>query len=73
MHGRTLTGTEFEILGMLLSGFRVQEIARRRDRSVSTIRWHLRHIHAETDTHSLSDLLIWAPAHEKCCLRCDLP
>lgn len=72
-HGRTLTGTEFEILGMLLSGIRVQEIARRRDRSVSTIRWHVRRIHTKTDTHSLSDLLMWGLAHASCCLRCDLP
>lgn len=68
VHTETLTPTELEVLELLLSGVRVQDVALRRARRVSTIRWHVRQLHTKTETHSLSELVLWGVHHSSCCL-----
>lgn len=73
VHTDTLTPAELEVLDMLLGSVRVQEIALRRARKVSTIRWHVRQLHTKTETHSIAELVLWGVDHSGCCLLVEPP
>ena len=67
VHAR-LTSAQRAVLRCLLDHMTVKELARELSVAVSTARWHIRRIHAATDTHTLSDLVFWAVEHRDCCI-----
>lgn len=66
-----LTYSEAQVLRLLVAGRSVSDIAAVRDNTVLTIRTHIRNIHSKTDTHSLSQILLWTLMHGDCCLGRD--
>lgn len=56
----TLTFSEARVLLLLLQGTKPSDIGRQLGVKVSTIRTHIRHLHAKSETHSLVELASWA-------------
>ena len=53
-----LSGVEAEIAALLLAGHAPREIAKRRDSSEQTVRWHLKNMHSKTQTRRLTELVL---------------
>jgi len=54
------TPTEQEVLRALIRAGSVTGTSHETGRAVSTLRVHLKHIHAKTDTHNIGELIVWA-------------
>jgi DNA-binding NarL/FixJ family response regulator len=60
---RLLSKREMAILRMVAVAKCRKEMASELNLSIHTIDTHLRHIHLKTNTHSLTELLVWALRH----------
>ena len=56
----TLSAREKEVIKLVAQAKCRKVIASELNISIHTVDTHLRHIHLKTNTHSLSELLIWA-------------
>lgn len=54
---------ERQVLDALVLGIGIRGVADEMVISVETVRTHVKHLHAKTETHSLDQLLAWAFAH----------
>lgn len=63
-----ITPRQRQVLGRLLDGVTVQEIADTLHISVNTARMHIKNMHATTQTRTLHGLALWAIRHRDCCL-----
>lgn len=64
-----LTAGERGVLAQLLRGLSVVGIAPELGIAVSTVRMHVKRLHAKTQTANLHSLALWAVAHTECCMR----
>lgn len=55
-----LTKREIEVVQLIAKGKDRKKIADELDVSIHTVDSHIRHIHLKTDTHSLSEIVIWS-------------
>ena len=55
-----LSAREREVIALVVQAKSRKIIASDLNISIHTVDTHLRHIHLKTNTHSLSELLIWA-------------
>lgn len=62
-----LTLREAEVVELLSAGLSIGETAEARERSVETIRMHVRHAREKTRTRTLTALLAWWFRHAHCC------
>jgi DNA-binding NarL/FixJ family response regulator len=60
---RLLSNREMAILRMVAMAKCRKEMASELNLSIHTVDTHLRHIHLKTNTHSLTELLVWALRH----------
>ncbi len=67
-----LTARERGVALLLLEALSLKEIAERACISEETVRMHVEHTHAKTDTKNLQGLALWAVAHRACCVGDDL-
>lgn len=63
----SLTLREAEVVELLSAGLSLGEAAEARERSVETIRMHVRHAREKTQTRTLAALLAWWFRHAHCC------
>ena len=63
----SLTRREAEVVELLSAGLSIGATADARDRSVETIRMHVRHAREKTQARSLGALLAWWFRHASCC------
>jgi DNA-binding CsgD family transcriptional regulator len=49
---------EAQIAGELLAGYSPRELAKRRNSSEQTVRWHIKNMHSKTQTCRLTDLVL---------------
>lgn len=63
-----LTRSERRVLGLLLEGLVHHQAALRLGVALSTLRTHVRHLHAKCGTHSPVGLVLWGAEHRACCL-----
>lgn len=66
-----ITPRQRQVIGRLLDGVTVQEIADTLHISVNTARMHIKNMHATTQTRTLHGLAIWAMRHRDCCYLSD--
>ncbi len=62
-----VTPREHQVLGLLLDGLSVREVADALESSVATGRMHIRNLHKKTRTRNLHSLVLWAVRHLDCC------
>lgn len=62
-----LTGRKVEVVELLAAGLSIGTAAEWRDRSIETIRMHVRHAREKTRTKTLAALLAWWFRHAACC------
>ncbi len=60
--GPALTNREAKVLAALAAGLGVQGTADALVVSVATVRTHIKHLHQKAGTHSLDQLVAWAPS-----------
>ena len=64
-----LTPRERNVLGQLLRGLAVADIASELGIAPSTARMHVKRLHEKTATTNLHSLALWAVAHTECCVQ----
>ncbi len=64
-----LTPRERSVLIQLLRGLSVAAIAPELEIAPSTVRMHVKRLHAKTQTTNLHSLALWAVAHTECCVQ----
>lgn len=62
-----ITERERDVLGVLLVGSTVPEVARRLGLATSTVRMHVKNLHSKSGTNNLHSLAVWALVHHECC------
>lgn len=63
-----LTPRERDVARLLLNGLGLGEIADHLYVSVETVRMHVKHEHAKTETRNLHALALWLRSHHSCCV-----
>ena len=63
------TPRERDVLGQLLRGLSVADIASELGIAPSTARMHIKRLHEKAATTNLHSLALWAVAHAECCVR----
>lgn len=63
------TPRERDVLGQLVRGLSVADIASELGVAPSTGRMHIKRLHEKTATSNLHSLALWAVAHADCCVR----
>jgi DNA-binding CsgD family transcriptional regulator len=63
----TVTRREAEVIELISAGLSIGQAAETLERSVETIRMHVRHAREKTRTKSLAALLAWWFRHARCC------
>lgn len=66
-----LTPRERDVLGQLLRGLAVTDVAAALGIAASTGRMHVKRLHEKTATTNLHSLALWAVGHANCCVRSD--
>jgi DNA-binding CsgD family transcriptional regulator len=64
-----LTPRERDVIGQLLRGLSVAAGAAELGIAPSTARMHVKRLHEKTATTNLHSLVLWAVAHEDCCVQ----
>ena len=64
-----LTPRERGVLAQLLHGLPVGDIASELKIAPSTVRMHIKRLHAKTGTTNLHSLALWGVAHTECCMQ----
>lgn len=62
-----LTRSERQVLRALGAGEPHRQVADELGVELSTVRWHVRNLHAKTETHTPVALALWGLAHGECC------
>jgi len=62
-----LTRSERRVLRVLGAGEPHRKVAEALGVELSTVRWHVRNLHAKTETSTPVSLALWGLAHEGCC------
>lgn len=62
-----LTPRERGVIAQLLRGLSVVDIAPELGVAPSTVRMHVKRLHAKTQSTNLHSLVLWAVAHAECC------
>lgn len=63
----SVTERERDVLFVLLGGSTVPDGARRLGLATSTVRMHVKNLHAKSGTNNLHSLAVWALIHYDCC------